>query len=1467
MLIRVFKIVGYLFLVVIILILLLFALINFSPIQQKIKNYAITEVTKITKNNITIDNFILIPFNSVIIRGLVIEDLSRDTLFQAESLSVRFSLLPLLKNKLEIQSIDFDNFQVKVRADSVNAPLNFMFLIEAFNSEEENKPNENTPSPFTINIQRISLTDGHLKYDIFSEPKMEEGFDVNHIGINDFNANLSLSIINDTINVHLKHLSFIEQSGLWITNISTEYTLVKEEHILNNMEINTLKSSFKVGFLSYSPENNLILKLKASLSPSDFRMFYDPLINMNDILNINIDAKFVNKKLHISTFDVNYNNNIRLNAEAIVNNLSASNLSFDLRLKDIRINRKGLEEVSIFGLERSMINTLPPIIRMKGEVEGSLNRFNLGLELNTDTDNLSLSGWAGYKILSEESEFNLFVSSSRIYLSKWIENIKGKPSRFSGTIRGKIIPHHAPQILCEMQFPLFHYNSYDYKGLRLKANYNANQFEAEIKSQDSLAKFSLYTKGLLNDDKTNIHLDLDVEKFQLDTLNFLPHDKHVCLNLKMQADLNGINPDRMALNLSIDSISLHSNFGLYKDQLTLLYQSNMLDKIVKIRSNIFDIDAKGNFSFVTIAENVKNTLAEYYPKFLHPSSSSTHSNDSIDLKIVVKNIQDLTKSLDIPLSLEEPIEIKAGYNQRGIAFSTNIQEIKYNELEIKNLIANIFTRDTSLFMDIAVQQKIDTSFLRYILNVESLNDSLLFTFDVSKSDTVKALSGNMKFGAKIHSTSPPEVDIHIFSSRIRLNDQYFKLLPAEFQIRDNEYTVSNFEFSYSDQEYIKLNGKISEKVQDSMLIEISQLQIPTILTAIGANTNFLGEINGTIILNQLMDAPKLITNDFSITKMKMDTTTIGDFYLVSKWDTRQQALLIESKLIKPNTETSYITGEVFPNQDSLNLDVKIKEFDLLWLSPYTAGILNGLAGNFGFNIQARGKISHPEISGSIIFNKISMGVDMTQCRYSIDDTIFIRENQINFNNFKITDNFGRNLLINGEILDIDDLKLGLKINFNDFNVLNNLSHTDSLFYGLLRITGNATISKNSDGYFANIALANGSRSRILVNLPDNATQANDYSSVVFISHQNNDSILQENATTPEAKLPFKMRLSLDITPDLTLGAVINKTSNDMATVKGSGKIDLNYDMVTGNQLINGEYTIHEGQASISVIGLTRKTFTIQPQGTIIFKGDPSKTEFDITAIYSLRADLLTLDPSFAADINLSSTRVDVNCKINVKGNADKIQLEYNVEVPNVDESVQRKVASLINSDEIKIRQIAYLLALGTFFPPATKANPNVGNNLWNSLASSSLTAQLNNLLSGVLKENWTVGTEIRSTNNASTAMDVSISTRLLDDRLTLKTNIGINNTGNAANSGSFTGDFDARYKLSKSGTWVVNMYNLTNEQFFRQARTTQGVGVIYRRESQLFNDLFKGIKKKKSEDVEKKEKKGRKNKNKKVYTE
>ncbi|MDE6525356.1 MAG: translocation/assembly module TamB domain-containing protein, partial [Paramuribaculum sp.] len=164
----------------------------------------------------------------------------------------------------------------------------------------------------------------------------------------------------------------------------------------------------------------------------------------------------------------------------------------------------------------------------------------------------------------------------------------------------------------------------------------------------------------------------------------------------------------------------------------------------------------------------------------------------------------------------------------------------------------------------------------------------------------------------------------------------------------------------------------------------------------------------------------------------------------------------------------------------------------------------------------------------------------------------------------------------------------------------------------------------------------------------------------------------------------------------------------------------------------------------------------------------------------------------------------------------------------------RKVRSIVSTEDMMNRQIIYLLALNRFYTPdymnATKGNEFV------SVASSTISSQLSSIL-GQLSDNWSIAPNIRSDRGdfSDVEVDLALSSNLLNNRLLLNGNFGYRDK--AMNSNTFIGDFDIEYLLNRTGTLRLRAYNRYNDRnyYLRSALTTQGVGVVFKRD---FDNMF-----------------------------
>ena len=279
----------------------------------------------------------------------------------------------------------------------------------------------------------------------------------------------------------------------------------------------------------------------------------------------------------------------------------------------------------------------------------------------------------------------------------------------------------------------------------------------------------------------------------------------------------------------------------------------------------------------------------------------------------------------------------------------------------------------------------------------------------------------------------------------------------------------------------------------------------------------------------------------------------------------------------------------------------------------------------------------------------------------------------------------------------------------------------------------------------------------------------------------------------------------------------------------------------GDMKMYGNYTINRGKYNFTLQDIILKDFDIREGSKISFLGDPYAAQLDITASYSLNANLSELDESFLEDRELNRTNVRVDALMFVKGDIRQPDITFDLEFPSLSQEIYRKVRSIVSTEDMMNRQIIYLLALNKFYTPDYMTGTH-GNELV-SVASSTLSSRLGSML-GQLSDNWSIAPAIRSDRSdfSNVEVDVALSSHLLNNRLLLNGNLGYRDK--SMNNNSFIGDFDIRYLLNRSGSIQLKAYNRYNDQnyYLKSALTTQGIGLVFKRD---FDNIFSFLRRKK----------------------
>lgn len=313
----------------------------------------------------------------------------------------------------------------------------------------------------------------------------------------------------------------------------------------------------------------------------------------------------------------------------------------------------------------------------------------------------------------------------------------------------------------------------------------------------------------------------------------------------------------------------------------------------------------------------------------------------------------------------------------------------------------------------------------------------------------------------------------------------------------------------------------------------------------------------------------------------------------------------------------------------------------------------------------------------------------------------------------------------------------------------------------------------------------------------------------------------------EIETDIRINLQIDATPNALMKIIMDPTAGDNIAGRGNGNLQIKF-YNKGNFQIFGNYLIEEGIYKMSMQNIIRKDFVLQPGGLVSFNGDPRNANLNVQAVYTVNsASLNDLIP----DGSYNKGTVKVNCLLNLTGNLQTPTLNFDLDLPTVNDEDRELVRSLTNTEEQMNTQIIYLLGIGKFYTYDYATN-NKQTDATSSLAFSTLSGQLNNMLSQVINnQNWNLGTNLSTGEKGWTDVEAEaiLSGRLLNNRLIINGNFGYRD--NPMRNTNFVGDFEAMWLLTKNGEFRLKGYNQTNDRYFTKSTlTTQGVGLMYKKD-------------------------------------
>lgn len=1434
------------------------------------------ELSDLLNTRVTIGRINIGLLNRIIIDDVLLDDQDEQEMLKVTRLSAKFDIMPFFKGKISISSVQLFGFNINLQKKTPDSPPNFKFVLDAFASNDTVKKDNS----LDLRINSILIRRGRMAYHVLSEEETPGKFNAKHIHLQNIIANISLKALSkDSINLGIKRLSLDEKvSGFSLKKMSLKLVANSRQTSIDNFAIELPEISLKLdtihliydslkAFDRFTEQVRFSFRtLPSQITLKDISPFLPALSHFKEPISLDMEVKGTVNQLTCSHLEITADNRqFRLKGDVALQDLSHPQDAYVFgTLSELTATTRGVGFL-VRNLSHDY-NGVPPVLErlgnvsFRGEVSGYFTDIVTYGQLHTDLGGVNMD----LKLSSDKSK-GLFAYSGAVKttdykLGKLLANEQLGEITFNLDVHGRHVTDRLPVVELKGLIASVDYSRYRYENITLDGEYKQGGFNGKVALDDPNG--SIYLNG-----DVNVSSRIPTFNFQAIINKLRPHDLNLTskypdteFSLKLRANFTGGSVDEMIGEINVDSLEFMSPEKQYfMNNMNIRASKQNNENQLRLTSEFLTASVEGKFQYHTLPASILNIMRKYVPSLILPPKKPIETHNNFQFDIHIYNTDILSTIFDIPLTVYTHSTLKGYFNDplqrlRVEGYFPRLQ-YKNNFIESGMILCENPSDHIRARMRLTNLKK--KGAVNLSLDAQAKDDNISTTLNWGNSAAV-TYSGQLAAVAKFLRTEGEKpllkAMVEVKPTDIILNDTLWQIHPSQVVVDSGKVDVNNFYFSHQDR-YVRINGRLSDNPQDSVKVDLKDINMGYVfdIASISDDVNFEGDATGTAYASGVFKKPVMNTRLF-IKNFSLNQGRLGDLNIYGEWDNENRGIRLDASIKDISTTPSRVTGIIHPlkPESGLDLNIEANELNLKFLEHYMKSIANDIKGRATGKVHFYGKFKGLNLDGAVMTDA-SMNFDILNTHFAIKDTILLAPTGLTFNNIHISDMEGHSGRMNGYLhfQHFKNLNYRFEIQANNMLVMNTKESTDMPFYGTVYGTGNALLTGNAiQGLDVNVAMTtnrnsiftyiNGSvasaTSNQFIKFVDKTPRRTIQDSIQIISYYEQLQQKRQEAEE-EQKTDIRLNILVDATPDATMKIIMDPVAGDYISGKGTGNIRTEF-YNKGDVKMFGSYQINQGVYKFSLQEVIRKDFVIKNGSTITFNGAPLDANLDIQASYTVNsASLNDLIPEESSSI-IQQPNVKVNCIMNLSGILVRPTIKLGIELPNERDEVQTLVRNYISTEEQMNMQILYLLGIGKFYTEDARNNQN--SNVMSSVLSSTLSGQLNNALSQVFEtNNWNIGTNLSTGDKGWTDMEVEgiLSGQLLNNRLLINGNFGYRD--NPMANTNFVGDFEAEWLINRSGDIRLKAYNETNDRYYTKTNlTTQGVGIMYKKDFNKWSDLF-----------------------------
>ncbi|MEP6928137.1 MAG: translocation/assembly module TamB domain-containing protein [Ginsengibacter sp.] len=1337
-----------------------------------------------------------------------------------------------------------------------------------------------TPS-FKIISGNITINNSNLKYDDRSLPHIPKGMDFSHMNLKDLSLKADkIEYSVDTIMASVQSAGFKEESGFILNNLTADFGMNPTGVSLQNLLIQTPGSEIKKSAVISYPSLAALKKdpgvlgldidlQNSKINMKDLQTFLPALSTQSTPLSANsnlyVDARITGKvnNLNFQKLILKGLNNTDINANGIIKGLpDPKKLYADLTIKSFRTSKNDI-------LSLVPKNTLPPNITLpeslsaSGHVKGGMNNLYTDVAINTSLGGAKIKGTLVNITDKVKAKYDLVVNARSLQLGTLMQNPKLGLLTADIKVKGNGFKPETANAIFSGVISNVTLNNYNYRNIKANGSIANKIYKVNASIHDPNLEAIVAANGAFAGKYPSVHINATIDSIKTFPLHLTPQP--VVYHGQIDGDFTNLDPDNLAGNLAVThSVLVNDGQRITIDSLEVIAGNEVGNHSLALKSDFLSATIKGQYTLTQLADVFQQSIDPYFSLTDKKNIAKVNPYNFYITGGVVNNAA--LKAFLPGIEKLKPVVLSAHFaSDSGWNATLTAPSIVYSSLIIDGLALNIATKDGALNFNTSLNQfKSGRSLAVYATTLDGTlkNNKLDFTLNIKDAKSVNkyTVSGLL--------------------SQPAANNYSFSLKPDNLLLAYEKWNVNNdnslhyFNKDISANSFILNRGSeqlsinsVGTGINKPLQIDFKNFSIATITGFVQTDSLLVnGLLNGNVIVKNIQVQPTF-TTDLTVNDLSVYKDTLGNLTAKVNNNVANQ-FNANVSLVGRGNEVN-ILGNYFlkpGNNSSYDFTVDIVTLQFKALEGFTKGGITDSRGNIYGKIALNGTMTKPNIDGKINFNKVAFNATPLNNIFRIDEAAIaiINNKGIEFNNFTIRDTINNAIVIDGaaNTTDFFNYNFNLKITADNFQAINSTKKNNKIFYGKMVFSTELTITGDQTHPVVDGDLTINDKTDFTIVLPQSdpaVVQRDGIVRFVDYSATPQDSLFMApyDSLKKSPLIGYDVSVNLNVNKNAVFNVIVDEGNGDFLRLKGEGQLTAGID-ASGKITMVGSYEIAEGSYALS-FNFIKRNFIIQKGSRIVWTGEPTTAQLDVTAIYIANSAPIDLvQGQIEGSPGIYKQKLPFEVHLVIKGELLQPQIAFDIVLPEeknynvsseIINNVQTKLTQLREEPGELNKQVFALLLLNRFVGENPFAGSSGGGTSTTSFAKESvsklLTDQLNKLAVGLI-EGVDINFDVATTQDYTTGsgqdrtdFNIGLSKRLLNDRLTVSVGTDIQLEGPSPSNGqnNTSPDITVDYKLSKDGRYMLRAYR-RNEYDIEGYIIETGLSFILSVDYNTFKQIF-----------------------------